>query len=74
MVYRALAAVGIVAILEPRGMDRGDGRRPDGITVFLFRRGKMLKWDATCVNTFCTIHINDCALAAGAAARAAEHR
>ncbi|MPD04008.1 hypothetical protein E2C01_099675 [Portunus trituberculatus] len=42
VVYRALAAAGIVATLEPRGLDRGDGRRPDGITVFPFRRGRML--------------------------------
>ncbi|MPC61314.1 hypothetical protein E2C01_055384 [Portunus trituberculatus] len=74
VVYRPPAAAGIVATLEPRGEDRGDGRCPDGITVFPFRRGKILMWDATCVNTFCSTHINDCALTAGAAARAAEHR
>ena len=56
-VYRALAASGVVAILEPRGLDRGDGRRPDGITVFPFRRGRMLMWDATCVNTFAGTNI-----------------
>ena len=74
VVYRALAAAGLVAILEPRGLDRGDGRRPDGITVFPFRRGRMLMWDATCVNTFCSTHIIDCASSAGAAASAAEEQ
>ncbi|MPC92278.1 hypothetical protein E2C01_087357 [Portunus trituberculatus] len=42
VVYRALAAAVIVATLEHRDLDRGDGRRLDGITVFPFRRGKML--------------------------------
>ena len=74
VVYRALAAAGLAAILEPRGLDRGDGRRPDGITVFPFRQGRMLMWDSTCVNTFATTHIIDCASSAGAAARAAEDR
>ena len=72
VVYRALAAAGLVAILEPRGLDRGDGRRPDGITVYPFRRGRMLVWDATCVNTFCNSQVIGCASSAGAAARAAE--
>lgn len=74
VVYRALAAAGVVATLEPRGLDRGDDRRPDGITIFPYRQGRMLMWDATCVNTFCSTHIYDCAIAAGAAARAAEER
>ena len=74
MVYRALAVSGVVAILEPRGLDRGDGRRPDGITIFPFRQGKMLMWDATCVNTFSTTNIINCATAVGAAAIAAEER
>lgn len=74
VVYRALAAAGMVATLEPRGLDRGDGRRPDGVTVFPFRRGRMLMWDTTCVNTFSTTYIINCATTAGAAALAAEER
>ncbi len=74
MIRRALAAAGLVAILEPRGRDRGDARRLDGNTDFPFRRSKMLVWDATCVNTFPSTHIIDCASAAGAAARATEER
>ena len=74
VVYRALAAAGVVATLEPRGLDRGDGRRPDGITVFPFRRGRMLMWDATCVNTFCSSSLVSCATSVGAAALAAEER
>ena len=39
-------------MLEPSGLDRGDGKRPDGITVNPYSRGRCLIWDATCVNTF----------------------
>ena len=53
VVKRALAAAGVPSWLEPVGLDRGDGKRPDGMTVFPYHRGKCLLWDATCVDTFC---------------------
>ena len=74
IIRRALAAAGVPALLEPRGLDRGDGRRPDGITITPFSSGKSLVWDATCTNTFSSSHVTDCAVAPGAAARAAEQR
>ena len=74
IVRRALAAAGVPALLEPRGLDRGDGRRPDGITIMPFSSGKSLVWDATCTNTYNSSHVTDCAVAPGAAARAAEQR
>jgi len=52
IVKRALDAAGMHAILEPAGLDRGDGKRPDGITTFPFANGKCLAWDATCSDTF----------------------
>ncbi|XP_043203123.1 uncharacterized protein LOC122371098 [Amphibalanus amphitrite] len=58
----------------PVGLDRGDGRRPDGITVFPFREGKCLSWDATCVDTFADHIAVESALKPGAAARQAEER
>lgn len=51
-IYWALAAAGITAVLESRGLDIGEGRRQNSITVFPFRRGKMVIGDATCINTF----------------------
>ena len=40
VVKRGLAAAGVPSWPEPVGLDRGDGRRPNGITVFPYCRGK----------------------------------
>merc|ERR1712055_648245 len=60
------------AIREPVGLNRGDGKRPDGISVNRFSRGMSLCWDATCVNTFAESSVNDSAIDAGRAAAKAE--
>ena len=39
VVRRRLSAAGVLSMLEPSGLDRGDGKRPDGITVFPYSRG-----------------------------------
>ena len=36
VVKRALAVAGMPSWLEPLGLDRGDAKRPDGLTVFPF--------------------------------------
>ena len=74
VVKRALATAGIPSWLEPVGLDRGDGRRPDGVTVFPYSRGKSLCWDSTCVDTFCSTSVADTAVTPGAAATRAEGR
>ena len=74
IVKRSLKAAGVPSWLEPVGLDRGDGKRPDGLTVFPFTEGKCLTWDATCVDTFCKTAINDSALTPGTAANKAEDR
>ena len=74
MVRRSLSSAGFPAVLEPAGLDRGDGRRPDGLTVFPFREGKCLTWDVTCVDTFADTVVVQSALGPGAAARQAEER
>ena len=75
VVKRALSGCGIPTLLEPVGINRGDGRRPDGITLFPFHRGRCLVWDATVSDTFAPSHVLDCAVTAGAAAVAAgEHK
>ena len=48
IIHRALSAAKIPSRLEPAGMYRNDGKRPDGITMVPWERGKLLVWDATC--------------------------
>ena len=74
VVRRSLLSAGIPSILEPTGVDRGDGKRPDGMTVYPYSRGVSLLWDATCVNTYAESYIPSTAASAGAAARDAEQR
>ena len=57
VVKRALQRVGLPSVLEPPGLDRGDGSRPDGITVFPLSQGRSLVWDCTCVDTFAKTHL-----------------
>ena len=74
VVRRGLSAAGIPSMLEPSGLDRGDGKRPDGITVYPYSRGRCLIWDATCVNTFASSNLIRVALAAESVADVAEVR
>ena len=74
VVKRALQKAGLPSVLEPPGLDRGDGSPPDGITVFPFSGGKSLVWDCTCVDTFAVVHLNRSAMEAGIATNNAEER
>ena len=74
VVKRALQKAGLPSVLELPGLDRGDGSRPDGITVFLFSGGRSLVWDCTCVDTFAGVYLNRFAMEAGIAANNAEER
>ena len=72
VVKRVLQKAGLPSVLEPPGLDRGDGSRPDGITVYSFSGGRSLVWDYTCVDTFAGVHLNKSAMEAGIAANNAE--
>ena len=74
VIKRSLNAAGMPSWLEPVGLDRGDGKRPDGLTAYPFTDGKNLCWDATCVDTFSKTAINDSANNPGTAANKAEER
>ena len=71
VVRRGLSAVGVPFMLELSGFDRGDGKRPDGISVHPYSRGRCLIWDATYVSTFTPLSLTRAALAAGSVADAA---
>ena len=74
VVRRGLSIAGIPSMLEPCGFDRGEGKRPGGITVYPYSRGRCLIWDATCVNTFASSNVIRAVLAAGSVPDASEVR
>jgi Reverse transcriptase (RNA-dependent DNA polymerase) len=49
-IQKALTSAGNSATLEPIGISRNDGKRPDGVTYGTWSEGKFLTWDSTCVN------------------------
>lgn len=69
---RAFATVNVPACLEPNGISRDDGKRPDGLTLVPWSRGKPLVWDATCSDTLAPSHLLKTSKVAGAAADVAE--
>ena len=52
ILHRALSSAKIPSRLEPSGLYRSDGKRPDGITIVPWKNGKLLVWDATCPDTY----------------------
>ena len=62
VIRRALISSGMPAILEPVSLDRGDGKRPDGITSFPYARGKSMIWDATVTDTFASSNLVESAI------------
>ena len=40
--------------LRVLGLDTGDGKRPNRMTMFSLPRGRSLTWDAICVDSFAT--------------------
>ena len=38
-------------------MSRDDGKRPDGMTIFPWKKGRCLVWDFTCSDTLAPSHI-----------------
>ena len=74
LIKRSLGSAKIPAHLEPAGICRSDGKRPDGATVLPWRSGRILVWDATCPDTFAPSHRDLATRGAGAVADQAEER
>ena len=72
LIKRALASAGTPAMLEPPGLSRLDGKRPDGLTLFPWKGGKNLIWDYTCRDTLASSHIAGTSKETGKAAKEAE--
>ena len=71
---RALAVTGFHSVLLPVGLNRDDRRWLDGTTVFPFRQGKALVWDATGTGTIAKSDLFTSATNPGSACIAAEVR
>ena len=59
LVKQALSSIKVPSILEPYGLTRTDGKRPDGITLAPWEEGKQLVWDVTCVDLFAPSRIEN---------------
>ena len=45
-------------MLEPRGLYRTDGKRPDGVTMIPWEMGKQLVWNVTFVDPLAPSRLN----------------
>ena len=60
--------------LEPSGINRSDGKKPDRVTLCPWKCGRILAWDFTCPDTFSSLHVSLAACEAGNVANEAEHK
>jgi hypothetical protein len=74
IILRSLASVKCPAVLEPTGLARDDGKRPDGMTLVPWMRGQMLVWDATCSDTLAPSNLPLSRNSIGSVAEAAADR
>ena len=74
LIWRALANAGVPSTKEPSGMSRTDGKRPDGLTLIPWQRGKPLAWDITVVNTLADSYISADPLSQASVAEMAAER
>ena len=74
LIHRALTSTKVPSRLEPSGLFRSDGKRPDGTTIAPWKNGKCLVWDATCPDTFAPSYLRLSSREAGAVAIQAEER
>ena len=74
IIARAFASAKIPATKEPSGLSRGNGKRPDGVTLIPWQRGFSLTWDVTVATTLADSYVHASAASAGAAAELAASR
>ena len=74
IIHRALTTAGTPSHLEPVGLSRDDGKRPDGATLVPWARGRCLVWDFTCVNTIARSHLGISSTKPGSLSAAAEEK
>jgi hypothetical protein len=74
LIWRAFGSAGTPAVKEPSGLNRQDGKRPDGLTLIPWQGGKSLVWDVTVVSTLAGSYVDRAATGAGSVADMAAER
>lgn len=72
LIQRALKSAEVPSVREPPGCSRPDGKRPDGLTLVPWKKGKSLLWDYTCRDTFAQSYVNKTSIEPGYVAKQAE--
>jgi hypothetical protein len=57
IINRFLTSIHVSSILEPNGLSRDDGKRPDGMTLVPWIKGQPLVWDVTIVDTLADSYV-----------------
>ena len=73
-VKKALESAEIPSSLEPNGLYRSDGKRPDGVSIVPWKGGKILVWDVTCPDTMAPSHSSLPSREAGSVAQDADYK
>jgi len=68
ILWWAFKTASVPAVKEPAGLSRDDGKRPDGVMLLPWAKGKPLPWDVTVLDTYANSHLADTVTTAGAAA------
>ena len=68
LIHRALNSADFMSVMEPPGLSRTDGKRPDGLTLVPWQRGKSLIWDFSCCCTVANSVVSRSSRQAGSAA------
>ena len=62
LMKQTLEPLELSSMLEPPGLYRTDGKRPDGVTMIPWEMGKQLAWDVTVVDAVAPSRLNQCSL------------
>ena len=58
LIGQTLGSLDFPSVLEPCGLHRTDGKRPDRVTMIPWEMGKQLVWDVTVVNALAPSRLN----------------
>ena len=74
IIHRALTRVSTSSVLKQSGLSRTDGKRPAGLTLIPWQRGKSVTWDVTVTDTVADSYLHLTSAKAGGAAENAATR